>query len=371
MRCVFLTDVHFGTPRVPPARLHANLEQFLYPQLTADTTFLFLGGDLFDSDLNMDSRAALFAVTFKLEMQYLAHKYGILVRGIRGTFSHDRNQNDHLILMGGAMPTVNGHDLIKIHNQMAVESFPELGCNVLFIPADLPYNNMFDTARKLLDDRGIDRADICIHHGYFAHLLPPNMPHAPKNTYTAKEFERLVSGPVLNGHVHTASVYRNVINGGSFDRSCHGEEEAKGFFVIDWQPGDGKHTYQFIRNTNATRFLTWDFSAVDTTEAGIHLLFEKLAPLAASPDRPVFLRILTDNLELKHALREAVRQHPDVTLTVNSVSDPTVPDVELNLGKLDLPTPTRESVLVEIAAALGGTAAPSPEQLARMLGWAG
>jgi len=311
-KLVFLTDLHLGHPKVPAAVIHAHLEEFLYPQLTDDVDFLILGGDFFHGMITFDSNAGLVANTIIQELRLLAHQHQFLIRGIRGTFTHDRNQTlQMLIAPQDRVPKIHGRPLINIHDQIAVERYDWLNnLSMVFLP-DIVVDNMLETAKVVIRRNGLDRVDLVVHHGFCTCLLPKGVPLHEDNVYTCADYRTIAHGPVLNGHVHTPQIHEQIVSGGSFDRLKHDEEEPKGFFVVTYDTRTHQATYDFKTNDKATPFHT---IVAYPEQMDNQMVLRQVTQLAEQwADHPIaFVRIKTDDRVLRQAIKEVLKAHRHV-----------------------------------------------------------
>lgn len=358
---VFLTDLHLGKGRIDAMRIRSNLETYLYPQLTSAVDMLILGGDFFDALISMDSQAGLVAQHIIRELHYIAAQNQILIRGVRGTFLHDRNQIRHLMVMAKGFPDkLHGTDLVRLYDTMQVEHFPTLGITILFLPAELPGDDMLGQAAGLLHKNQLDQVDAAVHHGFLTHLLPRGLPHPPPNTYHRSEFAKLVKGPVFNGHVHRPDVTGNVVNGGSFERLNHAEEEPKGFYVVDYDPPSGIATFEFIENRGALNFLTFDLSSCQDLTEGVRQLSQWLDHQVVNLTPPLFVRVIAPDVKFRQALRKGITLPPDTTLEIVTKRETLGPEsaTQALLSYDSLPTLTPDNLpaaIVEFLAQRGIT----------------
>lgn len=258
VKYLLLTDVHLGNPGIDPKMLHLKFKKYLYPTLK-NINILVLGGDFWDTLLHMDSPSSLTAVSIIDELIEMAYEYDYVLRILRGTITHDRNQNQFFQSSDdGRIRTVNSIDIEYL------ERFDQW---ILYIPDDIPGDHM-EIAKQKMRDLQLDKVDVIIHHGYFSHMLPPGIPMEPPHTLTIDKVNAVFSPIVVfNGHVHTPSVYRNVISGGSFERFAHGEEHNKGFFLIDVNKSQRTASSNFVINEDATVYATCDLRSHETVEA--------------------------------------------------------------------------------------------------------
>jgi hypothetical protein len=75
--------------------------------------------------------------------------------------------------------------------------------------------------------------------------------------FNSKEMEDICEGPIVFGHIHTAQRIRNRIQyTGSLVRSRFGEEEAKGFYIVEFDSNNKESDFTFIENENTLRYDT-------------------------------------------------------------------------------------------------------------------
>ena len=94
--------------------------------------------------------------------------------------------------------------------------------------------------------------------------------------FNSKEMEEICEGPIVFGHIHTAQRIRNRIQyTGRLVRSRFGEEEAKGFYIVDFDSETKETEFEFIENEITLRY--------DTIEVG--------------PDVPVYSLLVNEQIQ--------------------------------------------------------------------------
>jgi len=160
---------------------------------------------------------------------------------------------------------------------------------------------LYEDIRKLLEAHQLEKVDIVVHHGYFAHMLPEALltKGLPHGCLEVDKIKKYVSGCVLNGHVHISSIYENVISIGSFDRMTHGEETPKGFYKITIDENK-TYRFEFIENKEANKFITYDMRSFPDTQSAMDWFSTKWEHLSKTliPDEPIRVRLVTDDLGL-------------------------------------------------------------------------
>ena len=259
-RIISISDIHLGHKLVDTMTICARLTKYVFSRL-AETDVLFIGGDLYDTLMSLTDVNVNFIVAFLIDLLQEANKYNVVIRVLRGTRSHDRTQCSIIPILHRKYRFDND---VAYVDTLSCEYIESLDMRVLYIPDDLPFESSYDAMdviRELLSQRGWDKFDYVIAHGYFEHMLRPGIPHKPRCTFTVDQFRDIVSRYVLIGHVHTHSVNEFVLGNGSFDRLAHGEEEPKGFlYITDY--GD-KAKLEFVENIDASKFYTIDLSNIE------------------------------------------------------------------------------------------------------------
>ena len=335
-----ISDVHLGCPRLNPVSLHERLLKYLYPLISKDIKILFICGDFFDSLLNLNSMASLEAMRIIDELTSICIEVGCDLRVLRGTFTHDRNQPQHFI---------NGRDpndtRVRLFDKLSLEYHEPTGLYILYIPDNLSSKDIYGDIRTILDSKGVDKADIIISHGYFAHLLPKGVPE-PHGCLDVDKIQNYVRGCVLNGHVHLTSILKNVISVGSFDRLSHGEEGPKGFYRIDIE--DGVYKFNFIENKDASKFLTFDLRRFGTeANAAMTQFQEKWQKVVDSlqPNELVHLRVASDDEAIiAGCIQLAKTIYPNVFVDKAPTTRREQIVENVNLGLEELPIITQDNL---------------------------
>lgn len=304
---ISISDLHMGHVKTSPEVMHINLQKKLYPELQDDVDLLVFGGDFFDTLLDMSGVAGFHAAKIIEEIKSLCRKHKILLRVVRGTFTHDRHQNQFFNV--GTEDTYLGKDLaVRVFNSITVEWIESLGISVLYVPDDLPHENPLAAIKECIADSSHDRVDMAVMHCYFTHLLPRGMPRVPHNCYVANDIIKLVKGPILNGHIHTPRVHKTIITNGSFERGNHGEEENKGFFKVWYDKELGQTSQQFVVNDLATIYKTM-YVGSGSDEIALEdfpMAVDALVNGSRSTSEKIYLRVISDDILAKEATHQYV-----------------------------------------------------------------
>jgi len=251
MKICSIADLHLDHPRVSATHMRISVGEHVHPHIK-DSQLLFIAGDVYDRLMKSDAIQTFEAHMCIQELLQCAKASGCKVRILRGTYTHDRNQLGIVDILNEPI----GADL-RIFSDVKLEYIEDLNLKVCYIPDNLPYtdsNACIESIQDMMTQLGWSTVDFVIGHGYFEHVLPYGIPKQPHCTFNINQFKDWVTEYVLMGHVHTSSKKKNVIYHGSFERLNHGEEEAKGFLILEKK--NDKFIHTFIRNTSAIPFIT-------------------------------------------------------------------------------------------------------------------
>ena len=335
---VEISDIHFGNGKVNPELISAHLEQYLYPELK-DIDLFVINGDTFDTLLNMNSSAGWYVARFIDDVTTLALENKFYIRVVRGTFSHDRNQNQFFSVRGKDQLTLNGKSLIVVYNSLAIENFGKH--NFLFCPDNLPYKDLTQEITDLMDAYHLKKVDCIFSHGYYDHLLPDHLPHIPTDTIYWDKVKNRISGYCINGHVHHMGIHDRVISSGSFERMDHGITEKVGFWKLTY---DKSWIPSFVENKGAVSFKTFYQEDGDTDEQVKLRMLDYIKALYDSgydKSSPIYIRLAGKDNGILQLVKE---KYPNVIASVKSVK--TIQEDPLNGTSLyeELPDITEDNL---------------------------
>lgn len=344
-----ISDTHIGNNRIAPEIIYRNLKSFLYPQLNSSLNILFIIGDFFHTLLNLNSSAAYYALKIIQEILELSREHGFLIRVLKGTFEHDRDQNKYFALESEKNPNV------KVVDSMQVEFIESLGIWVLYVPDDLPYKNAQSEAIKRIKEQNLEKVDIMCLHGYCKHEIPKDVPIEPFNLFDVEFLKDYVKGPILKGHIHIKSIYKNCINNGSFDRWTHGQEEKKGFFLIDYDQIKEEHSYSFIENKDTAIFKTITLDSSNFLDHFKNEVTKILSKVNERTPHPINIRLICSK-EIKNKFNPYDFQFEvPIRFSIKLVDSQLIQSnsEEMFLVVNDLPSITRENLAHLISDAIG------------------
>ena len=344
IECLHLPDLHVGHPKVKPTLFYEHFHKYIFPELNDDLSILFISGDFFDTLLNMSNAAGFTAAIIINEIieQAMLHKF--YIRVLRGTLSHDRNQNQFFLTNKADLLDLNNSSIVKVFNTVSLEYLEPFGIYILYLPDDISTSKL-DAIKNTLTDARINKVDLIVNHGYFSHMLPYGIT-PPHNTLSIAEIKPYVKGCVLNGHIHTASIKDNVLSGGSFERLNHGEEEAKGCYRIYYNPTTSKCRFKFIENKSAIMFKTIDISTSDPDSSKNRFvdLLDQCIQTRENDDVPINIRIITSDATLAASLMNyATHNFKNVYVTIKSLTSTEQIVENIDVSTQELPSITESN----------------------------
>lgn len=320
-------DLHFGNPRIKADEMYAKLQKYLYPEILTSHLVL-LTGDTYDQLTTVSSSANKYALMFIRDLFNMSRKYGIQIRILHGTYSHDRDQ----VVVFGTL--ISDQVRAKVVDEIYCEEITDF-CNsninstsdeklkVLYIPDNLPYKHSEDVIahiRKILQVVGWDKVDLVLGHGTFAHALPNvSEEHLPACTYKLEQFDEFVNNNdlIVMGHIHTPSHRGNCYYCGSFERMTHGEEEPKGFFTFIHQTDHWNA--RFVEDKNAVKFISIQPQG-DTTDSIVNDYIRQVEE--DFPDHKGWVRVLSNSSEIRTLLHTVtVQKYPELKYSSKAISD--------------------------------------------------
>lgn len=254
---VHISDIHIGAIKADDA-LYQIQKMFLDKiEKIEKVDAIFIAGDLFDTRILVNSRHFKTFVIFFTSLLKIAKEKNVKIRIIKGTESHDYKQLEYI------QPLVSKSDVdCKIFNTVAKEQLFD-DVKVLYLPEEY-MEDKDEFYKDFLDDM----YDLIVMHGVVTETCfqaanqesAVTMSKAP--VLDTKKLMEICQGPVLAGHIHTKTIIKKfVYYSGSFFRWAFGEEEPKGWNLVEYEDGDYRVT--FIENELADKFVTTAISIKD------------------------------------------------------------------------------------------------------------
>jgi DNA repair exonuclease SbcCD nuclease subunit len=252
IRYLTISDIHFGNKRNPTTNIIKNLKTWFNNYKTRnDIDFLFIPGDIFDSEMRFSSTDVDAILLWAFTLLEFCAKSNIRVRIVLGTYSHDYNQSKIFGMIADIAKLPVDYKYIT---KLEIEIVEDLNLSILYIPDEWRSDNRvtLTEVKELMQSYGLEQVDIAMMHGAFDYQLPVDDKSA---THDKEEYEKLVKYYINIGHVHNFSTNGKIVAQGSFDRLVHGDEGKKGGTLTVIRP-DGSKEFVFIENKDAMLFKT-------------------------------------------------------------------------------------------------------------------
>lgn len=248
LNAVFISDLHFGVNRLSPTRMGADLLAWLAPRLTKNTDLLVISGDVYDHQLDADSPGAKMVNRVMTYILSTCAKFNIEVILLLGTTNHDGKQPENMVHINQGLDTP-----AKLHYWDKVGVHRVLGMDILAVPDNMANSaeGVWQLVQAAMKEAGVDKVHMAVTHGtYSIHDIAKFDSHAHDIT----KYLDIVNMLMVNGHVHQPKHYKWHITVGSFDRHVHGDEAAKGGWVVKLWPERGEYEATYHPNENAHCF---------------------------------------------------------------------------------------------------------------------
>ena len=263
-----MADIHIGAMDYDQTYREYTHLRSLLKEYTKDELFDFIviGGDFFDKQLYTSD--PFIDLAQRLMIQLLSATK--ILRVVYGTASHESKQYSLFDPLTNELPKqldMLNFDFKVITTVTEEELLP--GLQVLYIPEEYIYDK--NTYYKpYLSNK--DKYNFIFGHGMIQDAFRGKIKEPKKEKvlrkkapmFTAGELAYACSGDVLFGHYHVhTEMDENVSYVGSLSRWIQGEEEEKGFYLIEFDPDTNTTKKQFIINTEALLYATISFGYTD------------------------------------------------------------------------------------------------------------
>lgn len=334
------SDVHLGHPKTPTSHIIKSFKKHILNETNKKLDVLFISGDLFDRLLDFNSKEVQIIISFFNYLLSYCVDNNILLRVLEGTPSHDWTQSQTLVKLNEIRDIKCD---LRYHKVLDIEYIERIGKYVLYVPDE--WTNSHDELEKQIQakliENNISQVDVAILHGQFKYQFAGKPYHGFH--YKEEYFLKLVRGFIHVGHYHTYTHLDRIVANGSLERLAHGEEQPKGYVVIE------DKRYSFIENTSAYIYKTLQVTAATTIErldkqiqrypkeSYIRLLMSKDHPFNIT-FQELKLRYL--DYHLKKQLKEHVSEDSSVTYILNDsdleVDDKFVLDTNIHQLLIDI-----------------------------------
>lgn len=230
---VCIADVHIGNKAISWKEYKYQLKHGVINKLK-NINFLdglVIAGDTTHYQISLNSEYANVFQWFISELVKICKEHNAFFRIIKGTKSHDLDQLENLRHYEDNF----GIDFKIINDYMIEEidgyNYAYIAENYIKESPDEYYSDIFSKPKNYFD--------MIFMHGLIEPCKFVTQDSENINTnapiFKLKDFYKVCRGPILGGHIHTPMTFNNkFFYVGSTLRTCHGEEEDKGFNVITY-----------------------------------------------------------------------------------------------------------------------------------------
>ena len=232
---IHISDIHFG----------AMNPKFQYDLLTNGFTnkikdinfdILFLNGDLFHKSYMAESEPVFYAMTFIRDIVDICKSKNASLIILQGTLSHDGNQlrlfNDYTYM-----------DDVDVRIIREASIFTIKGVTITCIP------EMYNMGKNYYVPYLNERSHICVVHGMLEDVIPVlklNSKGLDDRVPLFKTSDFLNKDLVMAGHVHKRIIKDNFVYCGSPYNWSFGDDEPKGFYIVNQKYIDNDYNINFI-----------------------------------------------------------------------------------------------------------------------------
>lgn len=254
-RGYIISDIHVGAMDLET--LYNEYTELFINRIKKDTKldFVIVCGDFFDHKFYLNDNAAKMSYKMLKDLIEVCKDKDIPLRFVYGTESHECNQYD-------IMNVMKLYDNVKVIKFVSEEELlPDL--NILYLPEE-HVNDMDDYYSKYLSN--YDKYDYVFGHGVIREVMTDLSVHIDNKSddkrkktkvFTTKELDNVCKGEVYFGHYHiNIETDDKFFSIGSFSRWRYGEEERKGFYIVECNTDKEKYSHEYIENTLAKDYKT-------------------------------------------------------------------------------------------------------------------
>ena len=254
-RGYIVSDIHVGAMDLET--LYNEYTELFINRIKKDNKldFVIVCGDFFDHKLYLNDNAAKMSYKMLKDLIEVCKDKDIPLRFVYGTESHECNQYD-------IMNVMKIYDNVKVVKFVSDEELlPNL--NILYLPEE-HVNDIDEYYSKYLSN--YDKYDYVFGHGVIREVMTDLSVHIDNRSddkrkktkiFTTKELDKVCKGEVYFGHYHiNIETDNKFFSIGSFSRWRYGEEERKGFYIVECNTDKEKYSHEYIENTLAKDYKT-------------------------------------------------------------------------------------------------------------------
>lgn len=251
MRILLMADIHIGNIKDISYVYNVMRDIIDKEIIFQKTDVVVILGDYFDRLFKVNEEYVSLAINVMSYMIRACSKSKTKIRIVYGTESHEMNQyrlfNYHI---------TSSHIDMKIFDTVTEETI--MNKNILYVPEEYMFDKHKHYKNTLYSKK---KYDYIFGHGVIVDGMPKNISYesASKNNekqtpvFKSGEFSE-ISTITAFGHYHVKNDINNVHYVGSLFRSSFGEEETKGYAIIE------NDEYKFIENDQAYIYKTYEFN---------------------------------------------------------------------------------------------------------------
>lgn len=334
-------DWHLGNNKTLAHTTTESIRQSIIKRIP-EVDIITIIGDIFDKGLSFISPSSGVILSFLHQFFSVVRQNNTHVIIVRGTIFHDRNQISTIIET--IVDSYGLRDLVHVVNEPKVLTV--LDKTFLCVPDDLPFKNKQQTMKHLnsLLIPYDGKVDYCLIHGMFDFAI-----HGfdDPNSFTVKDFAKLIRILVLCGHVHRPQKNDICRYCGSIDRIAHGEEHNKGFFI---HKGSSS---KFIVNERSVKYITIDHCK-DTNLKEVLKRYDTIIEKEIGDVEYAFIRVILDDLNMKQALRKYhSSKYQKYQLTFKPKKKEKLSKVSIETKRVQLETPTTSNLSILVHKQIG------------------
>jgi len=314
---VVISDIHLGHDKNKTEDIIDNLNRFFkaYNHLIVKSDMIIIPGDVFDKLLSNNSKDSRLAYNWLAWLVKFCKEYGIKLRILEGTPSHDWKQ---VKVLDEILKSLNIENVdYRYVDVLDIEHIDDLGLSILYIPDEWKptAKKVYADVKKTLSKNNLDKVDIVVMHGAFDYQIP-NI--TSDHFHNEQDYLNITNYVVLAGHVHNHSQFEKILVPGSFDRLTHADENIKkGGLYITLDVDKKTFKYQFLENKTALEFITLEYQ-----HDSIEKLDKQLKKLN-NDGKLKHVRIVDrlGNPELNFLVKDFMHKYPNLKITVTNKPD--------------------------------------------------
>jgi len=307
-----LSDIHLGHNTNKTEDIIFNVRKLFktYHTQITKADMIAISGDTFDRLLSANSAEMIMIKQWLSELVLFCKGFNIKLRILEGTPSHDWKQ---VKIIYSIIEALDMDVDFRYVESLSIEHLDEEDINILYLPDEwnVTAKDIYKDVQLKLREHNLKTVDVIIMHGAFTFQLPDFI----ENLHNPDNYIDICKGPIICGHVHKHSVYKNILIPGSIDSLTHEDDDVKkGALMIHMNLKNSTFKYRFLENKNRLKFRTIDVGNSNIQD--IRSLLNKIK------QRRQYLRLITDNFNtLKSNIKELHKLFPHLNLKIEKRSD--------------------------------------------------